>query len=140
MIRTIMRLWVSAATGALCAALSVVVLTPRTACAAPKNKPHAAVTRKPTPKNLKKASPAAAAPGSDAPADDAASADKTAADKSDKGDASGVKAAGTSAPKAAPGAATAQATVQEDKAGVKTFQTHTLVLRLLHLNGLTGKH
>jgi hypothetical protein len=125
MISTIMRLWVSAATGALCAALSVVALTPRTALAVPKNKPHSAAPRRPTPKNQKKAAAATAAPDTGAKADDAASADKTGADQSDKSDASSVKAAGTSATKAAgPGAA--QATVQEDKAGVKTYKFGTV--------------
>jgi hypothetical protein len=120
MLVAIMRPWVSALAGALCAALSVVALAPRTALGAPKNKPHTAAPRKPTLKNLKKATPAAAAPDSDAQGDDAANADKT----SDKADASNVKTAGASNVKTAPGAAAA--TVQEDKSGVKTYKFGTV--------------
>jgi hypothetical protein len=95
----------------------VVALAPRTALGAPKNKPHAAAPRKPTQKNLKKAAPAAAAPDSDTQADDAVNVDKTS-------DTNNVKAAGTSATKASPGVAAA--TVQEDKAGVKTYKFGTV--------------
>jgi hypothetical protein len=111
---------------ALCAALCAFASAPRTATAVPKAKPHAAATRKPTPKNTKKAAPEADSTDSDAKsADDAPSPDKAVPEKPDKSDASTVKAAGTNATKtAAP--AVAGVTTKEDKSGVKTYKFGTI--------------
>jgi hypothetical protein len=107
---------------ALCVALSAFALAPRTASAAPKQKPRPAVQSKTPKKNPKKAAPESAAPDTDdKPAD--------AEDKPpDKGEPSGVKAAGISAAKAAPNAAGATAVkeTKETKEGVKTYKFGTI--------------
>jgi hypothetical protein len=92
----------------------------------PKAKSHAAVPRKPTPKNAKKAAPDADATAGDAKsADDATSPDKGVPEKADKGEPSLVKAAGTNATRtAAP--AVAGVTTKEDKSGVKTYKFGTI--------------
>ena len=109
------------ASAALCA---LVLAGPRDAAAVPKAKPHPAATRKPPPKNPKKATPQPASPDADAQADDAASPDKP-ADKLDKGDPGAPKAAGTAAAKGGASGADA-ATVKEDKSGVKTYKFGTV--------------
>ena len=111
---------------ALCALLFAFASAPRTATAVPKAKPHAAAARKPNPKNTKKAAPDADATDSDGKsADDATSLDKSVPEKPDKGDASPVKAAGTSATKSA-APAVAGVTTKEDKSGVKTYKFGTI--------------
>jgi len=121
-----MRRRFSSGAYALCAALFALASAPRAATAVPKAKPHAIAPRKPTQKNLKKATPDADATDSDANSpDDATAADKAIADKPDKGDPSAVKAAGTNATKtAAP--AVAGVTTKEDKSGVKTYKFGTI--------------
>ncbi|MEP7053002.1 MAG: hypothetical protein ABJB12_21740 [Pseudomonadota bacterium] len=110
---------------ALRVALGALVLAaPRDAAAVPKAKAHAAATRKPTPKNPKKAAPEAAAPDQGAKGSDT-SADKP-ADKPDKGEPGAVKAAGTAAAKSAAPSAADGATVKEDKSGVKTYKFGTV--------------
>ena len=108
---------------ALCAALATLGSLPRTAHAQGKPKAHAAAPRKPPKKSPKKPEPEAEEPDAGAPGDSAASDDK-AAEKPDKGEPAPVKAAGTSATKAAAGAA--PVTVKEDKSGVKTYKFGTI--------------
>ena len=111
---------------ALGAALCALSLgAPRSAAAVPKAKPHAAATRKPPPRNLKKPTPDAATADQSAKADDA-SADKPAADKPDKGEPSALKPAGTPATKTATPNAADATTVKEDKSGVKTYKFGTV--------------
>jgi hypothetical protein len=105
---------------ALCLALGGVALAPRTASAAPKQKPRPAAQSKTPKKNPKKAAPEAPAPDADSvDADDKAA---------DKGEPSGVKAAGTSASKVAPNAAGTAAVkeTKETKEGVKTYKFGTI--------------
>jgi len=108
---------------ALCVALSGFALAPRTAGAAPKAKPRPAAQSKTPKKNPKKAAPEAPAPDADS-----VDADDKTADKPDKGEPSAVKAAGTSASKAAPNAAGAAAVkeTKETKEGVKTYKFGTI--------------
>ena len=113
----------------MCAVLAAFAFAPRTAGAAPKAKPRPAAQSKPNKKNPKKAAPEPAATDADAPS--AAGDDKAdkAADKPDKGEPTGVKAAGTGAAKAAaPNAATATAVkeTKESKEGVKTYKFGTI--------------
>jgi uncharacterized protein involved in copper resistance len=109
----------------LCAALGVFALGARTAEAAPKAKPRPAAHSKAAPKNPKKVEPKADAADADAKA--AADADKADA-KPDKGEPSGVKAAGTGATKAAPNASASAAVkeTKETKEGVKTYKFGTI--------------
>jgi hypothetical protein len=109
---------------ALGAAIAALSSAPRTAHAQGKPKTHAGAPRKPPKKSQKKPEPEAETPDTDAASDTAASDDK-AADKPDKGEPTAVKAAGTNATKAAPGAA-APVVVKEDKAGVKTYKFGTV--------------
>lgn len=128
MLETIMR---SASFGsgawALCLALCCLALSlaPRTASAAPKQKARPAAHGKTPKKNPKKAAPEAATPDAD---DQAAEGDDTAAAKPEKGEPSGVKAAGTSAGTPAPNAAGAVAVkeTKETKEGVKTYKFGTI--------------
>ena len=108
---------------ALCLALGGVALAPRTASAAPKVKARPAAQSKTPKKNPKKAAPEAPAPDADS-----VDADDKTADKPDKGEPSAVKAAGTSASKAAPNAAGAAAVkeTKETKEGVKTYKFGTI--------------
>lgn len=108
----------------LCAVLGVFVLSAQPAEAAPKAKPKPAAQSKP-PKNQKKPEPKADA------TDDAkaAAADDDKADaKPDKGEPSGVKAAGTNATKGSPNASSATAVkeTKETKEGVKTYKFGTI--------------
>ena len=106
---------------ALCMALGVLA-APRTASALPKAKPHPAAQSKPQKKNPKKVAPEPAAPDADAKADDVD-------DKGpDKGEPSGVKAAGTSAGKAGTSGTSAAAVkeTKETKEGVKTYKFGTI--------------
>ena len=107
----------------MCVALGSFVFAPRIAQAAPKQKPHAAALSKTPKKASKKPEPEAAAASADVKADD----DKADA-KPDKGEPSGVKAAGTSAGKAAPNASSATAVkeTKESKEGVKTYKFGTI--------------
>jgi len=107
---------------ALYLALGGLVL-PGTAEAAPKAKPRPAVQSKNPKKNPKKVEPEADGTSTDAKADD----DQTDT-KPDKGEPSGVKAAGTSATKAAPNASSAAAVkeTKESKEGVKTYKFGTI--------------
>lgn len=108
----------------LCAALGVLLLSTEPAEAAPKAKPKPAAQSKP-PKNQKKPEPKADATedAKEGTGDD----DKVDA-KPDKGDPSGVKAAGTSAGKAAPNSSSAAAVkeTKESKEGVKTYKFGTI--------------
>ena len=99
---------------------------PRSAEAAPKNKPRPAAQSKTPKKNPKKAEPEADAPSADAKGDDDQASDKT--DKPDKGEPGAVKAAGTNATKAAPNASAAAAVkeTKESKEGVKTYKFGTI--------------
>lgn len=111
---------------ALCAlgvAFAALALSPANAEAQGKPKPHAAAPRKPPKKTPKKPEPEPEKPDPDATSDAAASDDKP-AEKPDKGEPTGVKAAGTNATKAAPGAA--PVTVKEDKSGMKTYKFGTI--------------
>ncbi len=119
-----MNMWrrVSVTAGACCVLLSALSASPRTAQAAGGSKLHPAATRKPHPIKTKKRAPPAITKASGEPTEEAASAGPANPQRSD---ASTVKAAGTgSAQNATPGAAVA--TVQEDKAGVKTFHFGTV--------------
>src|SRR4051812_15570194 len=87
---------------ALCLALGGFVLVPRPASAAPKGKARPAAQGKAPKKNPKKPAPSAASPAVPDADEQAVDADAHAADRPDKGEPSGVKAAGTSAAKAAP--------------------------------------
>lgn len=109
----------------MCAALGAFALTPRNASAAPKAKPHPAAQSKPNKKNPKKAESEAAATDDD---DAKGAADDKAADKPDKGEPSTVKAAGTSATKAAANSAAAGGVkeTKETKEGVKTYKFGTI--------------
>ena len=118
---------------ALSVALGGLVFTaPRTAEAAPKNKPRPAAHGKTPKKNPKKAEPAADATSADAKGDDDQASDKTdktdKTDKPDKGEPGAVKAAGTNATKAAPNASAAAAVkeTKESKEGVKTYKFGTI--------------
>ena len=104
---------------ALGVALSGLVLAPRSAEAAPKAKPHAAAQGKNPKKTAKKPEPEADAPDADTATDDA---------KPDKGEPSGVKAAGTSATKAPTNPSTTAAVkeTKESKEGVKTYKFGTI--------------
>ena len=110
----------------------LVFTAPRTAEAAPKNKPRPAAHGKTPPKNPKKAEPAADATSADAKGDDDQASDKTdktdKTDKPDKGEPGAVKAAGTNATKAAPNASAAAAVkeTKESKEGVKTYKFGTI--------------
>ncbi|MET0792504.1 MAG: hypothetical protein ABW061_13365 [Polyangiaceae bacterium] len=106
---------------ALCWALASVALAPRTASAAPKSKARPAVQSKTPKKNPKKAAP-------EAPAPDADPAEAEGADKPDKGEPTGVKAAGTGAAKAGSNASSAAAVkeTKETKEGVKTYKFGTI--------------
>lgn len=106
----------------LCAALGVFVLCTHPAEAAPKAKPKPAAQSKP-PKNQKKPEPKADATDTDVKAAD----DKDDA-KPDKGEPSGVKAAGTTAAKGNPNASGAAAVkeTKETKEGVKTYKFGTI--------------
>ena len=108
----------------LCAVLGVFVLSAQPAEAAPKAKPKPAAQSKP-PKNQKKPPPKPEAT-EDADAK-AADDDKTDA-KSDKGEPSGVKAAGTSGGKGGANASSATAVkeTKESKEGVKTYKFGTI--------------
>lgn len=99
----------------------------RPALAVPKPKPHPAASRKPPPKNPKKAEPDAEKPDADAKgsADASPSDDKPDAEKPDKGEPSAVKAAGTTAGHGSTAPA-AGAVVKEDKQGVKTYKFGTI--------------
>jgi hypothetical protein len=108
----------------LCAALAALSSAPRSAHAQGKPKAHAAAPRKSPKKSQKKPEPEAEKPDTDATSDTTPSDDKT-VDKPDKGEPTAVKAAGTSATKAASGTA-APVVVKEDKAGVKTYKFGTV--------------
>ena len=109
---------------ALGAVLCSLSLAPRTAHAQGKPKAHAAAPRKPIKKSPKKPEPEAETPDTDAASDTAPSDDK-AVDKPDKGEPTGVKAAGTNATKTASGTATPVA-VKENKEGMKTYKFGTI--------------
>jgi len=115
---------------ALSVALGGLVFTaPRTAEAAPKNKPRPAAHGKTPKKNPKKAEPTADATSAAAKSDDDQASDKTdKTDKPDKGEPGAVKAAGTNATKAAPNASAAAAVkeTKESKEGVKTYKFGTI--------------
>ena len=109
---------------ALCMASGGLALAaPRTAGAAPKQKPHAAAQSKTTKKNPKKAEPEPDATSGDAKGDD----DKVEA-KPDKGEPGAVKAAGTSAAKVTPNSSATAAVkeTKETKEGVKTYKFGTI--------------
>ena len=111
---------------ALIATLAALGVAPRAAHADPKPKSHAAAPHKPQKKNPKKPEPETEKPDTTAKDPEvAASDDKAASEKPDKGEASGVKAAGTNAAKAALMSA-GNAVVKEDKAGVKTYKFGTV--------------
>ena len=124
--KTIMSRRISAlGAWALCAALGAFVLSPLTAEAAPKAKPRWAAPSKAPKKNPKKAEPEADASAADGKGDD----DKAeASQKPDKGEPGAVKAAGTTASKAAPNASAAAAVkeTKESKEGVKTYKFGTI--------------
>jgi len=105
----------------LCAALGVFALAPQAAQAAPKQKPHAAAPSKAPKKSPKKPEPDATS------TDDKADDDK-ADTKPEKGEPSGVKAAGTGATKASPNASASAAVkeTKETKEGVKTYKFGTI--------------
>jgi len=107
----------------LCAVLGAFVLFVQPAEAAPKARPKPAAQSKP-PKNQKKPEPKAEAAEADAKAAD----DDKAEGKPEKGEPSGVKAAGTSATKATPNASSAAAVkeTKETKEGVKTYKFGTI--------------
>ncbi len=107
--------------GAWCVLLSALTASPRPAHAAPKNKPHAAVTRNPPPKNLKKRAPPLTAPADVDRTEDAANAEP-ASPRARERNASNIAGAAR-ANDANPSAA---ATVQEDQAGVKTYRFGTV--------------
>jgi len=106
------------------AALSVFALSAQPAEAAPKAKPKPAAQSKP-PKNQKKPPPK---PEATDDADAKAADDDKADDKSDKGEPSGVKAAGTSTGKGGANASSASAVkeTKESKEGVKTYKFGTI--------------
>jgi hypothetical protein len=108
---------------ALCVAFAALGAAPRAAHAQGKPKTHAAAPRKTPKKSPKKPEPEAEKPDTDDASDTAPSDDK-AAEKPDKGEPTAVKAAGTNATKATPGAA--PVTVKEDKAGMKTYKFGTI--------------
>ncbi len=120
-----MRLRIFRAGFALCALGLGLCALPSSAAAQGKPKPHAAVPRKPQKKAAKKPEPEAEKPEDDA-ASDTTPADEKATEKPDKGEPSAVKAAGTSATKAAPQTGANAATVKEDKSGVKTYKFGTV--------------
>jgi hypothetical protein len=108
---------------ALCMALGGFVFAPRTAEAAPKQKPHPAAQSKTPKKSPKKAEPEA-----DATSADAKGADDKVEAKPDKGEPGAVKAAGTGAAKATPNASATAAVkeTKETKEGVKTYKFGTI--------------
>ena len=108
----------------VCAVLGVFVLSASPAEAAPKAKPKPAAQSKP-PKNQKKPEPK---PDATEDAKAAGADDDKADTKPDKGEASGVKAAGTSATKGSPNASGAAAVkeTKESKEGVKTYKFGTI--------------
>ncbi len=120
----VMRLRIFRAGFALCALALGLCAQPGSAAAQGKPKPHVAAPRKPPKKNFKKPEPEVEKPDEDAAGDATPSDDK--AEKPDKGEPSTVKAAGTSATKAAPQAGASAATVKEDKSGVKTYKFGTV--------------
>lgn len=117
------RLLSALGTCALCVAVGGFVLAPGSAEAAPKAKPRPAAHGKAPKKAPKKAEPEADATSADGKSDD----DKGEA-KPDKGEPGAVKAAGTSAAKAAtnPSAAAAVQETKETKEGVKTYKFGTI--------------